>query len=166
VLTPGDDPRLAVYRSNLANALSDRFKVTGRQADLDQAITWHLEAIGATPADHVDRPKRLANLGAAHGVRFALTRRQADLDQAIARQLEAVDCTPDTTGMVLLHGSELNIAADGSVDWDADFLSGFDICVASMQSETAVPKQCICRPPQRGPRVRRAARPDQLPAVL
>jgi histidinol phosphatase-like PHP family hydrolase len=40
----------------------------------------------------------------------------------------------DTTGMVLLHGSELNIAADGSVDWDEDFLSGFDMCVASIHS--------------------------------
>ena len=32
--------------------------------------------------------------------------------------------------MVLLHGTELNIDPDGEVDWDADFLSGFDICVA------------------------------------
>ena len=40
----------------------------------------------------------------------------------------------DTTGMVLLHGSELNIAPDGSVDWDEDFLSGFDICLASIHS--------------------------------
>jgi DNA polymerase (family 10) len=30
----------------------------------------------------------------------------------------------DTSGMALLHGSELNIAPDGSVDWDDDFLSG------------------------------------------
>jgi DNA polymerase (family X) len=41
--------------------------------------------------------------------------------------------------MVLLHGSELNIAPDGSVDWDADFLSGFDICVASVQTKTRIP---------------------------
>ena len=39
-----------------------------------------------------------------------------------------------TTGMALLHGSELNIAPDGSVDWDEDFLSGFDLCVASVHS--------------------------------
>ena len=36
--------------------------------------------------------------------------------------------------MVLLHGTELNIAPDGIVDWDEDFLSGFDICVASVHS--------------------------------
>ena len=34
----------------------------------------------------------------------------------------------------LLHGTELNIGPDGSVDWDADFLAGFDICVASVHS--------------------------------
>ncbi|WP_329520443.1 DNA polymerase/3'-5' exonuclease PolX [Spirillospora sp. NBC_01491] len=37
-------------------------------------------------------------------------------------------------GLVLLHGTELNIDPDGGVDWDADFLSGFDICVASVHS--------------------------------
>jgi DNA polymerase (family 10) len=39
----------------------------------------------------------------------------------------------DTT-MELLHGTELNIGPDGSVDWDAGFLEGFDICVASVHS--------------------------------
>jgi DNA polymerase (family 10) len=42
--------------------------------------------------------------------------------------------------MALLHGSELNIAADGTVDWDEDFLSGFDICVASVQTENPITK--------------------------
>jgi DNA polymerase (family 10) len=39
-----------------------------------------------------------------------------------------------TGGLVLLHGTELNIGPDGSVDWQADFLAGFDICVASVHS--------------------------------
>jgi DNA polymerase (family 10) len=37
-------------------------------------------------------------------------------------------------GLELLHGTELNIGPDGSVDWGADFLAGFDICVASVHS--------------------------------
>ena len=42
-------------------------------------------------------------------------------------------------GLVLLHGTELNIGPDGSVDWDAaglggQGLAGFDICVASVHS--------------------------------
>lgn len=36
--------------------------------------------------------------------------------------------------MTLLHGSELNIDPDGNVDWDADFLAGFDVLVASVHS--------------------------------
>jgi DNA polymerase (family X) len=36
--------------------------------------------------------------------------------------------------MALLHGTELNIDPDGEVDWDQDFLEGFDVCVASVHS--------------------------------
>ncbi|GAA3799829.1 DNA polymerase/3'-5' exonuclease PolX [Sphaerisporangium flaviroseum] len=36
--------------------------------------------------------------------------------------------------MRLLHGTELNIAPDGTVDWPAEILQGFDICVASVHS--------------------------------
>ncbi len=36
--------------------------------------------------------------------------------------------------MTLLHGAELNIDPDGNVDWDADFLAGFDVLVASVHS--------------------------------
>jgi DNA polymerase (family 10) len=36
--------------------------------------------------------------------------------------------------MRILHGTELNIGPDGSVDWPAEFLAGFDICVASIHS--------------------------------
>jgi DNA polymerase (family X) len=41
---------------------------------------------------------------------------------------------PGGEPMVLLHGTELNIAPDGTVDWPADFLDGFDVCVASVHS--------------------------------
>lgn len=36
--------------------------------------------------------------------------------------------------MRLLHGTELNIAPDGSLDWPDEVLAGFDICVASIHS--------------------------------
>lgn len=36
--------------------------------------------------------------------------------------------------LALLHGTELNIGPDGSVDWPVDFLAGFDLCVASVHS--------------------------------
>jgi histidinol phosphatase-like PHP family hydrolase len=56
-------------------------------------------------------------------------------DEKILAQRVELRALADTTGMALLHGTELNIAADGSVDWDEDFLSGFDICVASVHSQ-------------------------------
>ncbi len=48
-------------------------------------------------------------------------------------------------GMTLLHGTELNIAPDGSVDWPADFLAGFDICVASVHSHFDLPRAEMTR---------------------
>ncbi|HMG65133.1 MAG TPA: DNA polymerase/3'-5' exonuclease PolX, partial [Streptosporangiaceae bacterium] len=49
------------------------------------------------------------------------------------------------TPMTLLHGTELNIAPDGSVDWDADFLAGFDVCVASVHSHFDLPRAQMTR---------------------
>ena len=37
--------------------------------------------------------------------------------------------------LAVLHGAELNIAADGTVDYDADFLAGYEWTVASVHSE-------------------------------
>ena len=47
--------------------------------------------------------------------------------------------------MALLHGTELNIAPDGSVDWPADFLAGFDVCVASVHSHFDQPRADMTR---------------------
>ncbi len=47
--------------------------------------------------------------------------------------------------MTLLHGTELNIDAEGNVDWDADFLEGFDVCVASVHSHLNQPKDEMTR---------------------
>ena len=44
------------------------------------------------------------------------------------RQLE------HSAGIKLLHGTELNIQPDGSLDWDEDVLADFDIVVASVHS--------------------------------
>jgi histidinol phosphatase-like PHP family hydrolase len=71
---------------------------------------------------------------------YAVTDHAPDLvmqrmtDEKMLAQRDRLCALAGTTGMVLLHGTELNIAADGSVDWDEDFLSGFDTCVASVHS--------------------------------
>jgi DNA polymerase (family X) len=48
-------------------------------------------------------------------------------------------------GMRLLHGTELNIDPDGNVDWPAEFLSGFDLCVASVHSHFTLPRAQMTR---------------------
>jgi DNA polymerase (family 10) len=47
--------------------------------------------------------------------------------------------------MTLLHGSELNIDADGDVDWGPGFLEGFDVCVASVHSHFGQSKDEMTR---------------------
>jgi len=45
----------------------------------------------------------------------------------------------------VLHGTELNIGPDGSVDWDEDFLAGFDLCDASVHSHFEQPRAEMTR---------------------
>jgi DNA polymerase (family X) len=45
----------------------------------------------------------------------------------------------------LLHGTELNIDPDGGVDWPAEFLAGFDLCVASVHSHFTQPRAEMIR---------------------
>jgi DNA polymerase (family X) len=47
--------------------------------------------------------------------------------------------------MTLLHGSELNIDPEGNVDWDAGFLDGFDVTVASVHSHFTQPRDEMTR---------------------
>jgi DNA polymerase (family 10) len=47
--------------------------------------------------------------------------------------------------MQLLHGTELNIDPDGGVDWPAEFLAGFDLCVASVHSHFTQPRTEMTR---------------------
>ena len=86
----------------------------------------------------------LADMVAAAGQRgyqyYAVTDHAPNLvmqqmtDEKMLRQRAEVAALQQRVGLTLLHGAELNIAADGSVDWDADFLDGFDLCVASVHS--------------------------------
>jgi uncharacterized RDD family membrane protein YckC len=54
------------------------------------------------------------------------------------------------SSLELLHGTELNIGPDGSVDWDAaglggQGLAGFDLCVASVHSHFEQPRAEMTR---------------------
>ena len=61
------------------------------------------------------------------------------------RRLEAKLAGDGDHAVSLLHGSELNIAADGTVDWPEDVLAGFDVCVASVHSHFDQPRAEMTR---------------------
>jgi histidinol phosphatase-like PHP family hydrolase len=71
---------------------------------------------------------------------YAVTDHAPDLvmqqmtDEKMLAQRAEVAALQDRAGLALLHGTELNIGPDGSVDWEAGFLAGFDLCVASVHS--------------------------------
>ncbi len=67
---------------------------------------------------------------------------QRDQIQALGARLQA---GADGGAMTLLHGTELNIAPDGSVDWPDEFLAGFDLCVASVHSHFDQPSGAMTR---------------------
>lgn len=70
---------------------------------------------------------------AAHG-------KQMTSEQALAQRRE-LRRLEEKAGIALLHGSELDIAPDGSLGWEDDFLAGFDITVASVHSAFDLPSR-------------------------
>jgi DNA polymerase (family X) len=55
-------------------------------------------------------------------------------EKMLAQRVQVAKLQRDHPKMRLLHGTELNIGPDGGVDWDGEFLSGFDVTVASVHS--------------------------------
>lgn len=59
---------------------------------------------------------------------------------AIAQQRREIEDANQELDIRVLHGVELNIAADGSLDYDDEILAGFDLCVASVHSDFRLSK--------------------------
>ncbi|TDE38588.1 DNA polymerase/3'-5' exonuclease PolX [Actinomadura sp. 6K520] len=66
-------------------------------------------------------------------------------EKMLAQRRRVAELQAEYPGMRLLHGTELNIDPDGGVDWDADFLAGFDICVASVHSHFTQDRDAMTR---------------------
>ncbi|WUI03058.1 DNA polymerase/3'-5' exonuclease PolX [Spirillospora sp. NBC_00431] len=95
--------------------------------------------------DLTDGVASLADMVAAAHARgleyYAITDHAPDLvmqrmtdEKMLAQRVQVAELQKEYGDLTLLHGTELNIDPDGGVDWDADFLSGFDVCVASVHS--------------------------------
>jgi DNA polymerase (family X) len=66
-------------------------------------------------------------------------------EKMLAQRAEVRGLDGQFGGMRLLHGTELNIGPDGDVDWPAEFLDGFDLCVASVHSHFTQPREEMTR---------------------
>jgi DNA polymerase (family 10) len=66
-------------------------------------------------------------------------------EKVLMQRSELSALQPRYPKMRLLHGSELNIDPEGNVDWDGEFLAGFDITVASVHSHFALPRDAQTR---------------------
>ncbi len=75
--------------------------------------------------------------------RMTLEKMLAQRDQL--RRLEDQQAGDGGPLMTLLHGTELNIGADGTVDWPEEILAGFDVCVASVHSHFDQPRAEMTR---------------------
>jgi DNA polymerase (family 10) len=108
-----------------------------------------------THTDLTDGASSLADMvatAAACGYEYyAITDHAPDLimhrmtDEKMLAQREQVRALDGSAGLTLLHGTELNIGPDGSVDWPGEFLAGFDICVASVHSHFGQPRAQMTR---------------------
>jgi DNA polymerase (family X) len=109
-----------------------------------------------THTDLTDGVAPLADMVAAAAARgydyYAVTDHAPNLfmqrmtdEKMLAQRAEVRRLDGQFGGMRLLHGTELNIGPDGEVDWPAEFLDGFDLCVASVHSHFTQPREEMTR---------------------
>jgi DNA polymerase (family 10) len=131
-------PAMREDRGEIEAAAQGRIPRLVRDNDLRGDLHTHTDL-----TDGVASLEAMADAARQRGYAYyAVTDHAPDLimqrmtDEKMLAQRERVRAmTAQFTGeLELLHGTELNIGPDGSVDWDADFLAGFDICVASVHS--------------------------------
>jgi len=127
----------------LAGSLPDLLTIEGIKGDLHT----HTDL-----TDGVSSAEEMLATARARGYRYyAVTDHAKDLpmqrmtDAKMLAQRERLRGLAAGHRMTVLHGTELNIGPTGGVDWDADFLSGFDICVASVHSHFTQPAEEMTR---------------------
>jgi DNA polymerase (family X) len=133
---PWIPPPLREDRGEIEAALHDELPVLIEEKDLKGDLHTHTNLTdGLAPLEEMIDAARTRGLEyyavTDHAELLYMQRMTKDKMLAqrkrLAQQAEEGD-------LVLLHGTELNIQPDGSVDWDEEFLSGFDVCVASVHS--------------------------------
>ncbi|QXJ19988.1 DNA polymerase/3'-5' exonuclease PolX [Actinomadura graeca] len=134
---PWIHPALREDTGEIEAALGDALPSLVTVEDLRGDLHSHTDL-----TDGVATLEQMADAAAARGLEYyAITDHAPDLvmqrmtDEKMLAQRDRIAALQEHyPGLVLLHGTELNIGPDGGVDWDAGFLSAFDVCVASVHS--------------------------------
>ncbi|MDJ0496359.1 MAG: DNA polymerase/3'-5' exonuclease PolX [Acidimicrobiia bacterium] len=114
--------------------IPDLVSVEDLRGDLHVHSTWSGD--GRSSLDD------MVAAAAAQGLEYiAMTEHAEDLringlsrEQVAAEQIEIERLREEYPELTILHGSELNIGPDGSVDYDPAFLARYDWCVASVHT--------------------------------
>ena len=96
--------------SNLAITLVDGYRVTGRVADLDEAVSAAGAAVAATPVGHPATAVALSNLAATLRSRFEMTGAAADLNRAIRSAGIALRTAPANDPDRAMYRANLGVA--------------------------------------------------------
>ncbi|WP_030397859.1 DNA polymerase/3'-5' exonuclease PolX [Kitasatospora purpeofusca] len=130
-------PPLREDRGEIEAALRDELPELVTEADLRGDLHTHTDL-----TDGLATLEEMIDTAAARGYAYyAVTDHAPDLvmqrmtdEKMLAQREQLRELAGRHRRMRLLHGTELNIGPDGTVDWPAEFLSGFDVCVASVHS--------------------------------
>jgi DNA polymerase (family 10) len=140
-------PTLREDRGEIEAAQTGRLPELVTVADIQGDLHTHTDLTDGT-ASLVDMLTAAAGRGYQY---YAVTDHAKNLpmqrmtDDKMLAQRDRLRMLADTMDMELLHGTELNIDPDGEVDWDDEFLAGFDIRVASIHSRFGQPRKAMTR---------------------
>jgi DNA polymerase (family X) len=138
---PWIPPPLREDRGEIQAALEDRLPRIVQETDIRGDLHTHTDLTdGLAPLEEMidaARARRLEYYAVTDHAELLYMQRMTK-DKMLA-QRQRVRQLAGEGDMVLLHGSELNIQPDGSVDWDMEFLSTFDVLVASVHTHFNMP---------------------------
>jgi DNA polymerase (family 10) len=133
---PWIPPTLREDRGEVEAALDGRLPSVIQPRDIKGDLHTHTDLTdGVAPLEEMidaARGRKLKYYAVTdHAELLYMQRMTKDKMLAQRRRIRQLEKDGD---MVLLHGSELNIQPDGSLDWDEEFLEGFDVLVASVHT--------------------------------
>ena len=145
---PWIPPPLREDRGEIEAALRGELPELVREQDIRGDLHTHTDL-----TDGVSSLEDMVSTAAARGYAYyAITDHAPNLymqrmsdDKMLAQREQVRELDKKYPKMTLLHGTELNIDADGEVDWPHDFLAGFDLCVASVHSSFNQPREEMTR---------------------